>query len=368
MPRIDCIVETDISNTIRARQICGMFDVPPSEKCTLRWTIDANFDEKQWSVGLIVGPSGSGKSTIANHMWPEELKKEHIWKGKSVLDDFDNSLDLKEIASVCGAVGFNTIPAWLRPFRVLSNGEKFRVSLARTLLENEGIAVVDEFTSVVDRQVAKIGSHAVQKYVRKNNMKFVAVSCHSDIIDWLNPDWIINASDQSFAWRSLRQRPTLQGEIRKIKYDAWQLFAPYHYMNSSLSKAAQCYGLFINNQIVSFVGVLHRPNSAGGWKAISRVVTLPDWQGLGLAFRLINTVGSAYTALGWKFRNYPAHPAFIRSHRRSKVWKNCGQSFQGKSDNSAIAKARRKNVRTPWIFEYKGPKMSRIQARRFTSG
>ena len=40
---------------------------------------------------------------------------------------------------------------------------------------------MDEFTSVVDRQVAQIGAHAIQKYVRKHGRQFVAVSCHYDI-------------------------------------------------------------------------------------------------------------------------------------------------------------------------------------------
>ena len=374
MPSVDCIVETDISTSIRARQICGLFDVPPTEKCTLSWKVDVPIEDREWNVGLIMGPSGSGKSTIAKYLWPEQMAHTLEWKEKSVIDDFDAELNVEAISKTCGAVGFNTIPAWLRPYHVLSNGEKFRVELARTLLEAKDVAVIDEFTSVVDRQVAKIGSHAVQKYIRRNNKQFVAVSCHSDIIDWLQPDWILNASTCQFTWRSLRQRPELEYEIRKVHHSAWSIFAPFHYMSANLSRAAQCYGLFINDQIVSFVGILHKPNKDRGWKAISRVVTLPDWQGLGLAFVLINYVSSAYAAIGWRVRNYPAHPSFIRSHKRSKVWKNCGQSFQtnakpgskssGKKRNSQMLAAARQSMRTPWRFEYRGPKLDKVSAMR----
>ena len=90
------------------------------------------------------------------------------------------------------AVGFNTIPAWLRPYGVLSNGEKFRVDLARRLLEGGDLIAVDEFTSVVDRQVAKIGSHAVQKWARGKGRQFVAATCHYDLEDWLQPDWVLS--------------------------------------------------------------------------------------------------------------------------------------------------------------------------------
>jgi hypothetical protein len=116
-----------------------------------------------------------------------------------VIDDFAGTLSMEQVSSACQAVGFNTIPAWLRPFYVLSNGERFRVELARRLLELSDPIVVDEFTSVVDRQVAQIGAHAVQKYVRRNKRKFVAVSCHYDIVDWLQPDWIFEPATMHFA-------------------------------------------------------------------------------------------------------------------------------------------------------------------------
>jgi hypothetical protein len=69
-----------------------------------------------------------------------------------------------------------------------SNGEQFRVTLARTLAEAPELAVVDEFTSVVDRTVAQIGSHALAKTIRASNRRFIAVSCHYDIEEWLQPD------------------------------------------------------------------------------------------------------------------------------------------------------------------------------------
>jgi ABC-type ATPase with predicted acetyltransferase domain len=55
------------------------------------------------------------------------------------------------------------VPAWLRPYPVLSNGERFRAGLARLVCEQPGEAVVDEFTSVVDRQIARLGALAFAK-------------------------------------------------------------------------------------------------------------------------------------------------------------------------------------------------------------
>jgi ABC-type ATPase with predicted acetyltransferase domain len=207
MPKLDFTIATDLSNSPRVRQLAAMFDVPMAEKATLRFQGDLPIDDRPWTVGLIVGASGAGKSSVMRHVWgePPALR----WESKSVIDDFDRSLSMEQICSVCQAVGFNTVPAWMRPYKVLSNGERFRVELARRMLETpaDRPIVVDEFTSVVDRQVAKIGAHAVQKWVRKNNRRFVAVTCHYDVIEWLQPDWILEPATMGFARREPADRP-----------------------------------------------------------------------------------------------------------------------------------------------------------------
>jgi ABC-type ATPase involved in cell division len=320
MPRVDLVVQSPVARTPRARQLEAMFDVPPAELSKLEWQGDVPLDDRQWSVGLIVGPSGCGKSTILRDLFGEPATLQ--WGAASVIEDFSRDLTMKEIADVCQAVGFNTIPAWLRPYGVLSMGERFRVELGRRLLETPGTVVVDEFTSVVDRQVAKIGAHAVQKTIRRSGKRFVAASCHQDIIEWLQPDWTLEPASMAFTWRELRRRPSLAVELRHVDYRTWQLFAPFHYLTAELNHAARCWALFVDDQPVSFAAVLHRPtNRPTRIKGISRLVTLPDWQGLGLAMILCDQLGQLYTAQGFELRMYPAHPALIRSFDKSPRWK-----------------------------------------------
>src|SRR5690349_13912367 len=121
MPTIDLVVETKISRSGRARQLEAMFDVPATEKCSLRWAGDLPIDANDWNVGLIVGPSGSGKSSIGRHVFGAAYHPAMEWRGASVIDDFAASLSMEKVSSACQAVGFNTIPAWLRPYSVLSN-------------------------------------------------------------------------------------------------------------------------------------------------------------------------------------------------------------------------------------------------------
>jgi ABC-type ATPase involved in cell division/GNAT superfamily N-acetyltransferase len=337
-----------------------MFDVPPTEASELTWKGEMPLDERDWNVGLIVGPSGCGKSTILKDAFgnPKPLK----WKGASVIDDFAPSLSMKDISSVCQAVGFNTVPAWLRPFGVLSNGERFRVDLARRLLETDGTIVVDEFTSVIDRQVAKIGSHAVQKAVRSAGKKFVAASCHYDIMEWLQPDWTLEPATMTFRWRSLRRRPALEVELRRVEHRAWELFAPYHYMTADLHRAAACWCLFVEGMPTAFAGVLHRPHPRrDNIKGVSRLVTLPDWQGLGLALSLVDQLGELYRGAGMELRTYPAHPALVRSFDRSPHWrleKKPG-TFSPVSQSLGGAQT---GGRPCAVFAYCGPAMEKAEA------
>ena len=328
--KVNIAVRSNIDITPRVRQISGMFDVPVKEKISHEWSGDFNFGS-DWSVGLIVGPSGSGKSTVGFELFGAEKCFE--WSSRSVIDDFSKNLSVMDICDACSSVGFNTIPSWMKPYNVLSTGEKFRVDLARRILESEQeeIIVVDEFTSVVDRQVAKIGSFAVQKFVRKQKKQFVAISCHRDVIDWLQPDWILEPTTMALTRRSLLRcekdrrvgaRPKIEVSVGQVPKQMWKVFAPFHYMSAELSDGAQCYALFVNDQPVVFCGILFFPHpSRKNIVRISRIVCLPDWQGLGLAFVLSELLAKAYADIGLELRNYPAHPAYIKSHDKSPNWK-----------------------------------------------
>lgn len=372
---VEVAVSTLISRSMRARQLEAMFDVPGSDEQTRTWSGVAPLDERPWNVGLIVGPSGAGKTTVARQMFGDELVPE--WSAESVVDDFDESLTMQEIANACQAVGFNTIPAWLRPFDVLSTGERFRVDLARRMLESSPTEplLVDEFTSVVDRQVAKIGAHAVQKWVRRAERQFVAVTCHRDVLEWLRPDWVLDPSTMTFRWESLRPRPPIDVTIERVPHSAWTMFAPFHYLTNTLHRGARCFVLFVGDEPASFAGILHRPHSRTRGrpiKGISRVVTLPDWQGLGLAFVLMDALGAAYKLDRVRLHNYPAHPALIHAHDRSPVWEmrtpprgSMGR-HAGKTSSVAELTRRRDELgsrgqvwrfgrRPNAVFEYVGP-------------
>jgi ABC-type ATPase involved in cell division len=366
MPTAHIVVETAIKKTPRVRQLGAIFDCPVEDKIRLEWDATLPDLDDKWNLGLIVGPSGSGKSTIAREIYGTAYEPPLDWHAGSVIDDFAKNLSIDEISKACQSVGFNTIPAWMRPYRVLSNGEKFRADLARRVLELPDPIVVDEFTSVVDRQVAQIGSHAVQKFIRKNNRKFVAVSCHYDIIDWLQPDWIYDVPSGTLERRLLRRRPPIDCTIKRVHHSAWKLFAPYHYMTGDLNKSAQCFVLSVNDVPAAFAGVIHFPHPRNKKiKSLSRIVTLPDWQGCGLAFVLCDFVASCYKAIGFDYMTHPAHPALIRSYDKSALYeltrrpaKMCATGATGATTGNV------NHMRACASFRYAGPSVELETARK----
>jgi ABC-type ATPase involved in cell division len=373
MIAIDHKVEIDVRSSARVKQLGGMFDVPAREKLRHHWKGEIDLDQKPWQVGLIVGPSGAGKSTLLKKLFGEP--KSMPWNDAAVVDNFDAALSIEDIAGICQAVGFNTIPSWMKPFDVLSTGERFRVEMARHLLEGGDLIAVDEFTSVVDRQVAQIGSHAVQKYIRRGKKQFVAATCHYDVIDWLQPDWLLEPATMSFQWRSLQRRPAIDVEISRVDYSAWRLFAPFHYLTADMHRGAACFVLFVNGEPATFGGVLHRPHpKVSNIRGLSRTVTLPDYQGLGLVFVLMDTLAAAYRAMGYRFHIYPAHPPFIRSVDRSPHWKllkKPGTFSKPLGPGSTLRETDKEGKQKRWnmgsrpcaVFEYVGPKGELAAAR-----
>ncbi len=116
-----------------------------------------------------------------------------------MLDDFPENLNTADITRALSSVGFSSPPEWLKSYEQLSQGEKMRVDIARALLLEEPVIVFDEFTSVVDREVAKVSSLAIQKAVRRSGKRFIAVTCHYDVVDYLEPDWVLCTDDMSFS-------------------------------------------------------------------------------------------------------------------------------------------------------------------------
>jgi len=376
---IDVTVTCPVFDSFRVQQVAGMFDVPLEERASERFRLELPELGHDWRVGLIVGPSGSGKTTVAREIFGDRLYRRRPWPSDRAVVDCLGDRPIKEVTALFSAVGFSSPPSWIKPYRVLSTGEQFRCDLARALSsgqqaagseqpgEESGQWVVgsgqrgetsevwtqgrrtssgncplptahcplvafDEFTSVVDRTVARVASAAVAKAVRRGTIgcRLVAVTCHYDVTEWLQPDWVIDMATGEFSRRRLR-RPPIDLEIFRCRRGAWSLFARHHYLSGSLSRAARCYLATWDGVPVAFCATLTLIGQRNRWR-ISRIVTLPDYQGVGIGMHVLEAVAQIHKDQGHRVNATASHPAVIAHWRRSSRWRVVSVKKTGSAD------------------------------------
>lgn len=318
---IECQVEMDDI----VEKLSQSFDYPFEGFST--FTVPALPDlPNDFGIGLIVGPSGSGKSTLLKQ-FGEEIKPD--WKNrKAIVSHF---ITAEEAQSKLTAVGLNSIPTWMRPYEVLSTGEKFRADLARCLTNN---AVIDEFTSVIDRTVAKACSFALRRYCNQNKLKNVVLaSCHYDIVEWLQPDWIFDTSTGKLAGRGSERRPPIELEIIPCSPQAWSMFSKHHYLNHSINSSSRCWIAVWKNTPIGFVSVLAYPSGTvkNAWRE-HRTVVLPDYQGLGIGVRISDAVAQMFIDGGCRYFSKTSHPRMGEYRENSMLWKATSKNRKSRKD------------------------------------
>ena len=336
MNRVEVHHRVSDFDTYRAARVKSLFNAESG--CNFDLTIDGVDLSGEWSIGAVVGPSGSGKTSIGRKIFETDRMVDLAagWShDRPIVDDIAPDGDFNSVTGMLAAVGLGDVPAWLRPFRVLSNGEQFRAGLARLICDKPQEAVVDEFTSVVDRQIARIGAHAFQKAWRRENPsgKVVILSPHYDVLDWLRPDWVIDTKDRTFDRGKPRHRPSIELEIRKVDGSYWRYFEPHYYLSLPRPIAAEYFIGTVDGELACHLAVspwFH----IGGYRA-TRLVTMPEWQGAGVGTRFLDAVAQYHMdGHGRKNRPLPtffhtSHPQLCAALRRSPKWQQVSASLYG---------------------------------------
>lgn len=363
MPRLQATVRCAIEPSFRARQVAGMFDLPLERSAAATFEADVPGVDEPWRIGLIVGPSAAGKSTLLAQAFGTRVYSAPPWPPDLAVVDSMGELPIKQIVGLFTAVGFGSPPSWLKPYRVLSGGERFRCDLARALAtalaENRSpsappIVAFDEFTSLLDRPAAQLACAALGKALRQDLIacRFVAATCHADVVDWLAPDWVLDLAGGALAWRRL-QRPGLRFQVFRCRRDAWRLFARHHYLTGELNRGARCYLGLCRQAPAAFCATLPLIGRQGRWR-ITRLVTLPDFQGLGLGMRLAETVAELHRQDGQRVSVTSGHPALLAHCQRSGRWRR-SQVMRTGSRPSGLARGYRGSTGRPVVsFEYLG--------------
>jgi ABC-type lipoprotein export system ATPase subunit/GNAT superfamily N-acetyltransferase len=272
-------------------------------------------------IVLIVGTSGSGKSTILRSLG--ESKQPHIEFYNTVIENFSSPERGEELLLACG---LRSIPAWFRPPHTLSNGEHHRFEMAMSLDQN--INTIDEFTSVVDRDTAKSLALSVRKYYDQRGATdpLYIASCHRDIVEWLDPDYVYDTDlcvlENRRSLLRLGTRPQLTLTIKSTSVDYWRYFSRYHYLDTAISRSAHYYVLLLGNKPIGFHAAIHSTNRDihSYWRG-HRTVILPEFQGMGIGTAFSDAIAEIYVSRGYRYFSKTAHPSFGEHRQHSPLWR-----------------------------------------------
>lgn len=333
----------------RAARVKSLFNAESG--CNFSLDADLPIDDGGWKIGMVVGPSGSGKTSMGGKILPCGITDTMAgWpEGVPIIDAISPAGDFNAVTGALAAVGLGDVPAWLRPFSVLSNGEKFRAGLARLICDAPKEAVVDEFTSVVDRQIAKMGALAFQKAWRRTGGRVVLLSCHYDIIEWVEPDWVFDTATGQYSGRGLWRRPAFDLEIFQTNGSYWPMFEPHHYLKLPRMVAAAYYVGAVDGEPVCHVATSPRLEIKA--MRACRLVVMPEWQGAGVGLRFLNWVCQHQIDGGTKFGSrvkrvyfHTSHPGLVAALRRSRGWAQCSANLYGgnkKASAASVLKSKR---------------------------
>lgn len=332
--KIDIHHSCDEFNSYRAARVKSLFNAESGAKMDI--TADLDIDGADWKLGVVVGPSGSGKTSIGRAIWGNDAvyTADDRWPSdRPIVDAIGPGASFDDVTAALAAVGLGTVPAWLRPYSVLSNGERFRADLARVIVDAPDRIVVDEFSSVVDRQIARFGALAFQKAWRRTAGQCVLLSCHYDIIDWLEPDWVYDTATGRFTARGLWRRPKFDLEVWQTDWRYWPLFEPHHYLKVPKMIAAVNYVGLVDGEPVAHMAMATRPGlrEARG----CRLVIMPEWQGAGVGTRFLNAVCAMWLRGENRFERpmptlfHTSHPGLCAALRRDRNWKQVSAALHG---------------------------------------
>src|SRR5208283_2377426 len=111
------------------------------------------------------------------------------------------------------------------------------------------------------------------------------------------------------------------------------MFRQYHYLNGSLPSTARCYAAVYKEKPIAFIAVVSI-RMKGKYHRVSRLVVLPDYQGIGVGKKLLNFIAELYTSqTKMPFYILTSNPQIIRGNMDNWRIMRFGHASKGKNNS-----------------------------------
>ena len=190
---INVSFNTRVNKTIRTLEIAESFGLGLDEKA---WTLYDNLelDIERGDVVYVTGQSDSGKSVVLR-----ELQRLMADAGQRVasIDDFvfaddTNVIDqlgktTSDALGLLSMAGLNDAYLFVRKPSEMSDGQKYRLKIAKLIESGADVWVADEFGAVLDRVTAQVVASNLQRAARKVGATVIVATTHEDLKNALRP-------------------------------------------------------------------------------------------------------------------------------------------------------------------------------------
>ena len=246
--KVDKSFKTKTRVTKRTIEVAKAFGIGVDDEKVFHVFRDFEIDVNPGDIIYVTGESGSGKSILLKAL-ARELSKHDEFGG--VIMDQEIEVNPNEILihgvggnaseamKILSMVGLNEAYLFVRRYRELSEGQKYRYKLAKAFWSGRKTIIFDEFCSTLDRVTAKIVAYLAQKFCRKTGRTLIVATTHEDLLEDLNPNLLIRKSfGSSVEVVSLKPHSKPCSILRKIRieegsYQDYKQLAVFHYIGKS---------------------------------------------------------------------------------------------------------------------------------------
>jgi ABC-type lipoprotein export system ATPase subunit/GNAT superfamily N-acetyltransferase len=274
-------------------------------------------------VVYITGDSGSGKSVLLRalrqDLGGEVMDMAGIQPNsekpivEAVGRDFSEALELLSRAGLSDAFLF------VRRFRELSDGQKYRFRIAKLMESGRQWWLADEFCSVLDRDTARIVAFNLQKIARQLGKAVIVATTHTDLFEDLKPSvYVHKRFGKEISVKYYLNEPARECSLAKEMrveegtFEDYKRLSVFHYRSSRCPPPRKVFVLKRGGELCGVIVYSFPPSMTFGrsrvWRGdfrrlqreistISRVVVHPKYRTVGLGVRLVReTLDLAGTA------------------------------------------------------------------------